>query len=91
MTEKLLARKEGRTGYVTFNNPERHNAMSLEMWESAQQLMVERIAASASWSTPPGPPEQAPQTFGSYGAEPGSPDESSRARGAEPPARSGEG
>ena len=34
MTEKLLARKEGRVGTVTFNNPERHNAMSLEMWEA---------------------------------------------------------
>ena len=34
MTEKLLARKEGRTGIVTFNNPERHNAMSLDMWEA---------------------------------------------------------
>ena len=34
MTDKLLARKEGRTGIVTFNNPERHNAMSLEMWEA---------------------------------------------------------
>ena len=34
MTEKLLARKEGRVGFVTFNNPERHNAMSLEMWEA---------------------------------------------------------
>ena len=34
MTEKLLARKEGRIGFVTFNNPERHNAMSLEMWEA---------------------------------------------------------
>ena len=33
-TDKLLARKEGRTGFVTFNNPERHNAMSLEMWEA---------------------------------------------------------
>ena len=26
--------KEGRTAFVTFNNPERHNAMSLEMWEA---------------------------------------------------------
>jgi enoyl-CoA hydratase len=34
MTEKLLARKERRTAFVTFNNPERHNAMSLEMWEA---------------------------------------------------------
>jgi enoyl-CoA hydratase len=31
--EKVLSRKEGRVGYVVFNNPERHNAVSLEMWE----------------------------------------------------------
>ena len=34
MTDKLLARKDGSVGTVTFNNPERHNAMSLEMWEA---------------------------------------------------------
>jgi enoyl-CoA hydratase len=34
MTDTLLARKEGHTATVTFNNPARHNAMSLEMWEA---------------------------------------------------------
>ena len=34
-TDKLLSRKEGKVGYLTFNNPERHNAVSLEMWEAA--------------------------------------------------------
>ncbi len=34
-TDKMLARKEGSVGYLTFNNPERHNAVSLEMWEAA--------------------------------------------------------
>ena len=33
-TDKLLARKEAGVGIVTFNNPERHNAVSLEMWEA---------------------------------------------------------
>ena len=32
-TDKMLSRKEGGVGYLTFNNPERHNAVSLEMWE----------------------------------------------------------
>jgi len=41
MTEKLLARKEGRIGFVTFNNPERHNAMSLEMWEATVHYLNE--------------------------------------------------
>ena len=34
-TDKMLSRKEGAVGYLTFNNPERHNAVSLEMWEAA--------------------------------------------------------
>ena len=28
-TDKMLARKDGRIGYVIFNNPERHNAVSI--------------------------------------------------------------
>ena len=34
-TDKMLSRKEGQVGYLTFNNPEKHNAVSLEMWEAA--------------------------------------------------------
>jgi enoyl-CoA hydratase/carnithine racemase len=33
-TDKMLARKDGGIGYVIFNNPERHNAVSMEMWEA---------------------------------------------------------
>jgi enoyl-CoA hydratase/carnithine racemase len=40
-TDKMLARKEGRVGYVIFNNPERHNAVSLDMWESAGRILGE--------------------------------------------------
>ncbi len=39
MTEKMLARKDGHVGYVIFNNPERHNAMSLEMWEATVRFL----------------------------------------------------
>src|SRR5207344_3314433 len=38
-TDKMLARKEGGVGIVTFNNPERHNAVSLEMWESTKRIL----------------------------------------------------
>jgi enoyl-CoA hydratase len=38
-TDKMLARKEGRVGYVIFNNPERHNAVSLEMWEATARIL----------------------------------------------------
>ncbi|MBV9261869.1 MAG: enoyl-CoA hydratase/isomerase family protein, partial [Pseudolabrys sp.] len=39
MTDKMLSRKEGKVGYLTFNNPERHNAVSLEMWEAAAHYL----------------------------------------------------
>ncbi len=35
-TDKMLSHKEGKVGYLTFNNPERHNAVSLDMWEAAE-------------------------------------------------------
>jgi enoyl-CoA hydratase/carnithine racemase len=38
-TDKMLSRKEGKIGYLTFNNPERHNAVSLEMWETAATFL----------------------------------------------------
>jgi enoyl-CoA hydratase/carnithine racemase len=38
-TDKMLSRKEGRVGYMIFNNPERHNAVSLDMWDAASQIM----------------------------------------------------
>jgi len=38
-TGKMLARKEGRVGTMIFNNPERHNAVSLEMWQAASEIL----------------------------------------------------
>src|ERR1700721_4327206 len=38
-TDKMLSRKEGGVGIVTFNNPERHNAVSLEMWEATKTIL----------------------------------------------------
>ena len=38
-TDKMIARKEGRVGYLIFNNPERHNAVSLEMWAKAGDIL----------------------------------------------------
>jgi enoyl-CoA hydratase len=34
LTEKLVANKENGIGWIVFNNPARHNAVSLEMWQS---------------------------------------------------------
>lgn len=36
---KMLSRREGRVGYVIYNNPERHNAVSLDMWEAAVGML----------------------------------------------------
>jgi len=43
-TDKMLARQEGGVGTVIFNNPERHNAVSLEMWEATKKIL-DRFAA----------------------------------------------
>ena len=37
--DKMLSRKEGSVGYVIFNNPERHNAVSLDMWQMAGEML----------------------------------------------------
>jgi len=34
LTERLLERKDGAVGWIVFNNPERRNAVSLDMWEA---------------------------------------------------------
>src|SRR5580658_6366938 len=38
-TDKMLSRKDGQVGYVIFNNPERHNAVSLEMWAATSEIL----------------------------------------------------
>lgn len=38
-SDKVLARKDDGIGYLIFNNPERHNALSLEMWERAGHVL----------------------------------------------------
>ena len=43
-TTKMLSRKEGGVGYLIFNNPERHNAMSLEMWDATHRASQRDVA-----------------------------------------------
>ena len=38
-TDKMLARKDGSVGHLIFNNPERRNAVSLEMWQAAADIL----------------------------------------------------
>jgi enoyl-CoA hydratase len=39
-TDKMLSRKAGPVGYVIFNNPDRHNAVSLEMWAKTSEILA---------------------------------------------------
>jgi enoyl-CoA hydratase/carnithine racemase len=36
---KMLCRKDGKVGYVIYNNVEKHNAVSLDMWEAAVGIL----------------------------------------------------
>jgi len=38
-SEKMISKKENGVGWMILNNPERHNAISLEMWEAALEIM----------------------------------------------------
>ena len=40
-TDKMLARIDDGVGYLIFNNPERHNAVSFEMWTRCAELLAE--------------------------------------------------
>jgi enoyl-CoA hydratase/carnithine racemase len=38
-TDRMRAHTDGALGHVIFNNPERHNAVSLEMWDAAEEAL----------------------------------------------------
>ena len=38
-TDKMIAEKDGPIGWITFNNPERRNAVSLAMWEALADIV----------------------------------------------------
>lgn len=39
LTSKMIAEKDGGIGRLIFNNPARHNAVSLEMWEGVAHII----------------------------------------------------
>ena len=39
-TEKLVGRKDGAIGWMTFNNPLRRNAVSVEMWQAIPEVLA---------------------------------------------------
>ncbi|HBI30310.1 MAG TPA: enoyl-CoA hydratase, partial [Deltaproteobacteria bacterium] len=42
-TNKILSEKNERIGRIIFNNPERRNAMSLAMWQTAKEVLQDFI------------------------------------------------
>ncbi len=46
-TEKVLARKDRGVGHLIFNNPERHNALSLDMWDAAGVILEDFVSDDA--------------------------------------------
>jgi enoyl-CoA hydratase/carnithine racemase len=43
-TERLVARKDGAIGWLVFNNPDRRNAVSIDMWEAIPKVL-DQLAA----------------------------------------------
>jgi enoyl-CoA hydratase len=46
LSERIIARREGAIGWLIFNNPERRNAVSVDMWEAIPQVL-DRYGADA--------------------------------------------
>ena len=46
-SDTMLAEKRGAIGIMTFNNPARHNAVSLEMWQEADRILSDFVADPA--------------------------------------------
>ena len=43
-TDRMLCRVTGGVGWLIFNNPERHNAVSMEMWQAAEAILAGYVA-----------------------------------------------
>ncbi|WP_239451443.1 enoyl-CoA hydratase [Elioraea rosea] len=46
-TEKMIARKGGGVGWIVFNQPEKRNAMSVEMWQAVETIAADFAADDA--------------------------------------------
>ncbi|WP_291295136.1 enoyl-CoA hydratase [Elioraea sp.] len=46
-TEKMIARKGGGIGWIVFNQPEKRNAVSVEMWQAVEQIAADFAADEA--------------------------------------------
>jgi enoyl-CoA hydratase/carnithine racemase len=46
-TDKMAAHKDGAIGWITFDNPARRNAVSLEMWQALADIVADYAADEA--------------------------------------------
>lgn len=44
-TDQIICTREGAVGHITFNNPDRHNAMSLDMWRGGKEALDDLCAS----------------------------------------------
>jgi len=40
-TDRMIARRDGAVGWMVFNNPARHNAVSIDMWKAVPEILGE--------------------------------------------------
>src|SRR5205807_2338825 len=40
LSERIVAEKQGPVGWLTFNNPARRNAISIDMWEAIPKVLA---------------------------------------------------
>jgi enoyl-CoA hydratase len=43
--DRMIARREGAIGWITFNNPRRCNPVSLAMWEALGTIVRDYVGA----------------------------------------------
>jgi enoyl-CoA hydratase/carnithine racemase len=46
-SDKMIAEKDAGLGWIVFNNPERHNAVSLDMWQAAIEIIGDFVRDDA--------------------------------------------
>ncbi len=46
-TERIVARSEGAVGWLVFNNPQRRNAVSVDMWQAIPGVLAAYAADPA--------------------------------------------
>ena len=44
-TTKMIARKEGAIGWMIFNQPDKHNAVSYDMWLAVPKIVTAGVQA----------------------------------------------